>query len=146
MLRESRLPMTIACCVLPSMLCARSVSADTIFFDDFDDGNAQDGTPVTWTPSSGTWDASSGDYVATGTIPRVSRVLAHVLGDTSARSQVRVTGNMTAGIALRRSQHQVGYAGQIRANGTVTIARLDGGPVPVELGTSVVPFNPVQQD
>ena len=54
MLRANHaLPVTIVCCVLTSMLCARAVSAGTIFFDDFNDGNAGDGTPVTWVPGSG---------------------------------------------------------------------------------------------
>jgi hypothetical protein len=140
------LPVTIVCCVLTSMLSARAASAAEIFFDDFNDRNAQDGSPVTWAPSSGTWDAASGDYVATGSIPRVSRVLAHVLGDTSARAQVRVTGTIGAAIALRRPTPLVGYAGEMRANGTMGIARLDGVAVPVALGSAVVPFNPVEQD
>ena len=76
------------------MICAQAASADTIFFDNFNDGNAGDGMPVTWVPGSGTWNASSGDYVATGSLPRVSRVPDHVLGDTSARTQARVVGNV----------------------------------------------------
>src|SRR3954451_5708810 len=108
------LPVTVACCVLTSMFCARAASAAPVFFDDFNDHNAQDGSPVTWVPGTGTWDASSGDYVATGSIPRVSLVPAFLLGDTSARTQVRVTGNIGASIALRRPTPLVGYAGGIR--------------------------------
>src|SRR5436189_6114284 len=51
MLRANRVvPLTIVCCVLTSMFCARAASADTIFFDDFNDRNTQDGSPVTWVP------------------------------------------------------------------------------------------------
>ena len=147
MLHANRvLPATIVCCVLTSMFCARAASAGTIFFDDFNDRNAQDGSPVTWAPGLGTWDASSGDYVATGSTPRVSLVPGHVLGDTSARAQVRVTGTIGASIALRRTAPLVGYAGGIRADGTLEIARKDGPDAPVILGTSLVPFNPVAQD
>ena len=146
MLRANQaLPVTIVCCVLTSMLCAPAASADTIFFDDFNDGNAGDGTPVTWVPGSGTWDASSGDYVATGSLPRVSRVTAHVLGDTSARTQARVVGNVAANLAVRRSGVNHGYAGVIRPDGSMTIAKFGDFP-PVALGSAVVPFNPVQQD
>jgi hypothetical protein len=126
-------------------LCAGAASAATIFSDDFNDGNAQDGTPVTWAPSSGTWDASSGDYVATGSVPRISLVPAHVLGDASARAQVRVTGSIIGASIVLRRQPLFGYAGEIRADGSMVIARVDGA-APIALGTSVVPFNPVAQD
>ena len=146
MLRANQdLPMTIVCCVLTSMLCVQAASAATIFFDDFNDGNAQDGTPVTWVPGSGTWNASSGDYVATGSLPRVSRVLDYVLRDTSVRTQARVVGNVAANLAVRRPGVNQGYGGVIRPDGSMTIARVDGA-VPVALASAVVPFNPVQQD
>ena len=121
---SSKLRLTIACCVLTSMICAQAASAATIFFDDFNDGNAGDGMPVTWVPGSGTWDASSGDYVATGSLPRVSRVPDHVLGDTSARTQARVVGNIAADLAVRRPRVNQGYAGVIRPDGSMAIARL----------------------
>src|SRR5215212_711121 len=127
------------------MLCTRAASAARIFLDDFNDGNAGDGTPVTWVPGSGTWDASSGDYVATGSFPRVSRVLEHVLSDTSARTQARVVGNVAVNLAVRRPGVNEGYAGVIRPDGSMTIARFGVG-APVALGSAVVPFNPVQQD
>ena len=142
---SSKLLLTTVCCFLTSMLCAQAASAATIFFDDFNDGNAGDGTPVTWVPGSGTWNASSGDYVATGSIPRVSRVLAHVLGDTSARTQARVVGNVAANLAIRRPGVDDGYGGVIRPDGSMTIARSDGGNIN-HLASAVVPFNPVAQD
>ena len=142
---SSKLRLTIACCVLTSMLCAPAASGDTIFFDNFNDRNAGDGMPVTWSPDLGTWDASSGDYVATGSLPRVSRVLAHVLGDTSARTQARVVGNVAVNLAVRRLGVSHGYAGVIRPDGSMTIAKFGDFP-PVALGSAVVPFNPVQQD
>ena len=142
----SKLRTTIACCVLTWTICAQTASAETIFFDNFNDRNAGDGMPVTWVPGLGTWDASSGDYVATGSVPRVARVPAHVLGDTSVRAQVRVVGNINAVLGVRRQTPLVGYAGEIQQNGTLQIARVDGAASPVSLGTAVVPFNPVEQD
>ena len=142
---SSRRLLTVACCVLTWMLSAQAASAGMVFFDDFDDGNAGDGMPVTWVPGSGTWDASSGDYVATGSLPRVSRVTDHVLGDTSARTQARVVGNVAVNLAVRRPGVNEGYAGVIRPDGSMTIARFGVG-LPVALGSAVVPFNPVQQD
>ena len=137
--------LAVACCVLTTTIWAQGAAGDTIFFDNFNDGNAGDGMPVTWVPGSGTWDASSGDYVATGSLPRVSRVLAHVLGDTSARTQARVVGNVAANLAVRRPGVNHGYAGVIRPDGSMTIAKFGDFP-PVALGSAVVPFNPVQQD
>jgi hypothetical protein len=134
----------VACCVLTWMLCAPAASAATIFVEDFNDGNAGDGIPETWVPGSGTWNATSGDYVATGSLPRVSRVPEHFLGDTSARTQARVVGNVEAGLAVRRPMVNRGYAGVIRPDGSMSIARVDG--TPVILSSAVVPFNPVQQD
>ena len=142
---SSKRLLIVACCVLTWMICAQAASADTIFFEDFNDGNAGDGKPVTWARGSGTWHASSGDYVATGSLPRISRVPDHVLGDTSVRTQARVVGNVGATIAVRRPRVNQGYAGVIRPDGSMTIARVDGA-VPVALGSAVVPFNPVQQD
>jgi hypothetical protein len=146
LLHESRLPVTILYGVLASMFCARATPAATLFLDNFDDRNSQDGKPVTWDAGLGTWDASSGDYVATGSIPRVSLVPAFDLGDTSARTQARVTGTIGASIALRRPTPLVGYAGGIRADGALSISRVDGTAAAIILGTSVVPFNPVAQD
>ncbi len=140
-----KLLLVVVCSALVSVLCAPAASAATIFFDDFNDGNAGDGMPVTWVAGSGTWDASSGDYVATGSLPRVSRVTAHVLGDTSARTQARVVGNVAANLAVRRPGVNEGYAGVIRPDGSMTIARFGVG-APIALGSAVVPFNPVQQD
>ncbi len=142
---SSKLRLTIACCVLTSAISAQAASAATIFFDNFNDRNAGDGMPVTWSPDLGTWDASSGDYVATGSVPRISRVPTHVLGDTSVRAQVRVVGNINAVLGVRRLMPRVGYAGDLRADGTVAIARVDGAD-PVNLRTAVLPFNPVAQD
>jgi hypothetical protein len=142
--KSSRLLVSIIHCVLTVTLCAPGASAATIFFDDFNDGDAQDGSPVTWAPSLGTWDASSGDYVATGSVPRISLVPAHVLSDASARAQVRVMGNIEAILALRRLPTG-GYSGVIRPDGTVVIGRV-GPDGPMALGSAVVPFNPVEQD
>jgi len=85
------------CVVLGCIMCGicASASADTIFFDDFNDGNAADGMPVTWVLPfagfSGTFDASSGDYVLT---PSDRAVVATVpdliLDNVSIRTQARM--------------------------------------------------------
>jgi hypothetical protein len=78
---------------LAAALCA-CASADTIFFDDFSDGNAADGMPVTWAPLAGfpgTFDASSGDYVLSPSNRAiVATVPDLILGDVSIRAQARM--------------------------------------------------------
>jgi hypothetical protein len=141
----TRLLVSVAYCVLTTTIWAQGACAETIFFDDFNDGNAGDGMPVTWVPGPGTWDASSGDYVATGSLPsRISRVSDRVFGDISARTQARVVGNVSATLGVRQGNQ--GYAGTIQPNGTMAIARLDAPDSPILLGSAVVPFNPVQED
>ena len=85
------------CVVLGCIMCGicASASAQTIFFDDFNDGNSTDGMPVTWVLPfagfSGSFDASSGDYVLT---PSDRAIVASVpdliLGDVSIRAQARM--------------------------------------------------------
>ena len=86
--------------ILLLAICAPA-SADTVFFDNFSDGNAADGMPVTWDPLAGfpgTFDASSGDFVLTPSNRAiVATVPALVLGDVSIRSQVRVLDQPTSG-------------------------------------------------
>jgi hypothetical protein len=65
-----------------------------VFFDDFDDRDAEDGNPVTWVPVPGfpgTFDASSGDYLlATSERAIVTGVPAYELEDVSIRTPVRI--------------------------------------------------------
>ncbi|MFV1966266.1 MAG: hypothetical protein ACC628_12650 [Pirellulaceae bacterium] len=88
----------VVCCVFAAVTCTQAASADTIFRDTFSDGDAEDGMPVTWTPtdSPGIRDAVSGDYVFTP-VPESedffsSDVLNVILEDTSIRSRLRVSG------------------------------------------------------
>lgn len=144
---SSKRLLIIGCLLLVSMISTRHALADTIFFDDFDDGDAEDAMPVDWVPGGGTWDASSGDYVVTGSIPRFSLVSGHSsLGDVSIRTQVELDGTVGGGLAVRRTSPLAGYAGQIQPDRTIEILRVDGTPVPVFLGTSTVPFDPLVQD
>jgi hypothetical protein len=84
---------TAAICLL-ALAVSAGTSASTIFFEDFNDGNAADGTPVSWlqVPGfSGTFDASSGDYfLAPSDRAIVTTVPALKLQDVSIRTQVRI--------------------------------------------------------
>jgi hypothetical protein len=84
------------------------IVAKTVFFDDFNDGNAGDGQPVSWVPLlagfPGTYDASSGDYRLKPSAPggsSVSVVLQNV-PNVSIRAQVRIpeTSDINDNIAL----------------------------------------------
>jgi len=123
--------------------------ANTVFFDDFNDGDAGDGMPVTWAPERGTWDASSGDYVASDPMQIVSISLVpeyNTLGETSVRTQVSAIGTTGLGPGVRRAPGPFGYVGFIDVDGTLGINRVDGAPAAIELASSVVPFNAVDKD
>jgi hypothetical protein len=97
MTRQS-LSHAVAACFLVAAMCA-GASAGTVFFDDFNDGNAVDGMPVTWDPVvpqfPGSYDASSGDYLLTpppggATISFMAALARDILiPDVSIRAQVR---------------------------------------------------------
>jgi hypothetical protein len=77
------------------LLALSSLShSETVFFDDFNDRDAEDGDPVEWVPVPGfpgTFDASSGDYVlAPSERAIVTGVPAFELDDVSIRTQVSV--------------------------------------------------------
>jgi hypothetical protein len=85
---------------------ALQASAATVFFDDFSDGDAQDGMPVTWTEAiGGDYDATSGDYVLTATPGggvMLSTVVDITLTDFSIRTQVRTSSELgTVFVAAR---------------------------------------------
>jgi hypothetical protein len=84
---------------------AIQASAATVFFDDFSDGDAQDGMPVTWTEAiGGDYDATSGDYVLTAT-PGGGVMLSTVditLTDFSIRTQVRTSSEFGSVFVLAR--------------------------------------------
>lgn len=84
--------------VVSSAVCALPAQGNTIFRDTFNDGNAEDGVPVMWTPRPdrpGDYNASSGDYILSPFLPGssenlTSQALDFTLTDTSIRSQVRL--------------------------------------------------------
>jgi hypothetical protein len=136
----------VALCLFAWLTCGLAATAETIFVDRFVDGNAEDGIPATWVPQLGAWDASTGDYVASGPSPKITLVPEHVLTDTSIRAQVRAGGNVGVGLGVRRGLGPVGYAGVLLPDGTLGFNRVDGAPVPVILGFARVPLNLMEQD
>lgn len=110
------------------------VRAGDLFYDDFEDGNAADGSPVKWAPfagfSDGVFDAKSGDFVLTSNTeegPLVALADGLSAEDVSLRTQVRVDGTVD-GIAL--FARFVGgvhtYQAGIESDGDVYIGWNDG--------------------
>ena len=140
---------TITCLVFTWIAVPHMATAATIILDTFDDGDAEDGMPVTWVPGAGTWDASSGDYTVRGPALKESWVPEHILGDTSIRTRVRLSGEGLPGrgvsIQFRKQGGNFGngYAGSLLANGTIGFARVQPFTI---LGAAIAPFEVLSQD
>lgn len=97
-MRGERVSQIRKCCVAIVLLVANASvgGGATMFYDDFSDGNAEDGTPVSWSRSS---DFRTGDlHVSNGLTLESNGALGViaadlVLSDTSVRTQVRLSGD-----------------------------------------------------
>ena len=123
-------------------LC-QQMPAATVFYDDFDDGNAADGTPVTWVVQGawpfGTFNVADGDLRVTATqsgSPAVIGVSALTLGDASIRAQVRLEGTSDESVAVFLRGAESGGVGKSHA---IEIAA-DGG-LWVGVANEFVPMN-----
>jgi len=133
-----------------------------VFCEDFSDGDAQDGMPVTWTegPNQDGFDATSGDYVVTATTNdhfKFSTVVDEVLTDVSIRTQVR-TSSVEGGAFLSARlldplalPSPGNYFGGIKYDpnlgGThLILGRSDGGNFTFFGGNPVLPFDVRTED
>jgi RNA polymerase sigma factor (sigma-70 family) len=126
--------------------------AETIFFDNFDDGDAGDGSPVAWVPvpgASGTFDASTGDYVVAPSQYFASAgVPQHIVSDVSIRAQVRVLEPSGAGggpylIARGSRSSGIAYTARVNEDGLAAIERTS----PVQTFASVrTDLRPLEED
>ncbi|MFV1969243.1 MAG: PEP-CTERM sorting domain-containing protein [Pirellulaceae bacterium] len=149
--------------ILGTLVVTANVHAAVVFFDDFNDGDAEDGNPVTWTPNpgggclDGTYDASSGDYhfwnrssTPSGCMHAVAE--EYELDSTSVRTQF-LQGTKNVGIQLRgNSAESSSYIGVLhRDAGKLFIYREDP-PIDSTSGNLVLlneaklPFNPLILD
>jgi hypothetical protein len=107
--------------------------AATTWFDDFSDGNAEDGNPLTWSPHpalSGDYNATSGDYIFTppGSEAMAASVEDAVFSGVSVRVRARTVMNGNVGMIGRLDFTTVsGYTGFIDAGGTLFLDRVTGG-------------------
>lgn len=110
--------------------------AGELFYDDFNDGDVQDGHPVSWSPggfSGGIRDASSGDLVITNTFNSTTYVVSadNMYDDVSIQSQLRITGPeppdvSTAGV-FARSLDDDAILASVSSTGVMALATyIDG--------------------
>jgi hypothetical protein len=146
---------SVVTCFLVSAMCA-GASADTIFFDNFNDRNAEDGMPVTWE----TYPGFEGDFSAmTGDLlhaPDINLAMATgvpglLLGDTSIRAQVRMVETGTSIGMLGRATSEelvVSHGGGISANGVLFIIREEPefGSNPTSLASVPSDLDPFAED
>ena len=127
-----------------------------VFCDDFTDGDARDGKPVSWRPLGNT-NASieENDLIVTGNIPfdNLAIVQGVNLADVSIRARVRLFEESAMGVAVRdggvRGNGGCNYAGWIDAESAVDVenAGLNIGCSPEEIGDAVpLDFDAGEQD
>jgi hypothetical protein len=113
-----------------SYIISQSVSAATLFIDDFEDGSATDGSPVTWSPHPnpsfrGQHQVENGQYVITrgeNSQAGVATVDGFLASDVSIRALVRKTGTRgELGLLARGSVlgSETAYQGGIHTDGRV---------------------------
>jgi hypothetical protein len=100
-----------------------------VFLDDFEDGSATDGVPVTWSPApgaTGSFEVIDGDYVLTrprDTEEMYSRVNQYTLADTSIRTQARLIGSNAwwFGLGARGNVGDGTYVALLKNNASLEI-------------------------
>lgn len=132
-------------------------TAQVLFEDDFEDGNAQDGVPVNWvtrTLTGADYGVISGDFVfqaGPDFVPGGDALAADpvdfVLEDSSEVAQVRgVAPFANMGIGARWNEAQsTGYWNAIFGDGSFYIGRSDGSGY-VILASGNVPFDVTSRD
>ena len=102
-----------------------------VFLDDFEDGSATDGAPVTWTPvpsATGSFEVIDGDYVLTRPSP-IEEMYCYVnqyttLADTSIRTQARlIPGGWWLGLFTRGNLGEGLYISLLKNNERLEIWR-----------------------
>jgi hypothetical protein len=130
----------LASFVLVLTLVGSVATGGIVFLDDFEDGSATDGAPVTWTPwpgATGSFEVIDGDFVMTRP-SNIEEMYCYVdkymtQADTSIRTQARLIGSTAwwLGLLARGNTAPTMYALLLFNNGRLEIWRF--GPTP---GTS----------
>ncbi|MHC4521783.1 MAG: hypothetical protein ACYTAS_24585, partial [Planctomycetota bacterium] len=126
-----------------------------VFVDDFEDGSATDGAPVTWSSVSGfagSYEVVDGDYVLTRPTSyeeMYSGVDQYTLADTSIRTQARLIGSGAwwFGLGARNNRGVGTYVVLWRNNGRLEIWRFGASAyVGSMLASAYVGIDPRAQD
>ena len=125
-----------------------------VFLDDFEDGSATDGAPVTWTPVpglTGSFEVIGGDYVLTRPTDSEDMyciVNQYTLADTSIRTQARlIPGGWWFGIGARGNVGVGTYIALLKNNERLEIWRLGASAhVGSMLASADVGIDPRAQD
>ncbi|WP_433789153.1 family 16 glycoside hydrolase [Actinoplanes sp. CA-252034] len=120
-----------ASAVLLSAVFSGPARAETLFGDNFDDGNA-DG----WSRNGGAWSVAGGIYQQT-TAGGNARALAGATSWTDYTVQARVNTTGTAGVAARATSTSQYYTLVVTGAGTAQLQRVSGGTA-TALGTATV--------
>jgi hypothetical protein len=146
----------IALCIFVGcVIAATSVYGATVFYDDFSDGDLQDGDPVTWVPDTEPDDVIAvvdGDLVisAAGSVGGSGRAstVGLNLENASIRTQVRLIEGNVFGVGARwnpsfPSNSARGYFGYVDAEGEVGLGVNGSGEF---LGWVMTDLQPLQED
>jgi RNA polymerase sigma factor (sigma-70 family) len=146
---------TLAPGIVPGLM--GTASAATVFFDDFEDGSATDGSPVAWQAATGRYPATTfsvlqGDLHLTVSQSNTSGSmfvpLPQALADASIQAVVRLEGggNDYAGVFARADNNGVSHTLEIEADGDVFLGIAVSG---VGMGTFTqvaTDLRPTQED
>jgi hypothetical protein len=141
------LTFTLAVAMLTLVVCAGPAQAVTTWFDDFSDGNAEDGNPLTWVPQPalpGDYNATSGNYIFTpgfgaGNDDSMAAAVEETsFTDISVRTRTRSEGSGNVGAIGRLDFATVsGYIGLVDYGGLLILSRVEGGQVNEDFDLSV---------
>ncbi len=145
----------LASFVVVLTLVGSVTTGEIVFLDDFEDGSATDGAPVTWSPVpgyNGSFDVIDGDYVLTRPTNR-EEMYCYVnqymtLADVSIRTQARlIPGGWWFGIGARGNVGVGTYIALLKNNERLEIWRLGASAhVGSMLASADVGIDPRAQD
>ena len=131
------LTLVLAVIVLTLAVCSVPAQAVDTWFDDFSDGNAEDGDPLTWTPHpalEGDYNATSGDYILTpgfgaGDDDTMAASIEDItFTDVSVRTRARTVMAGNVGLIARMDAATIsGYIGLVDSGSNLIMSRVEGG-------------------
>ncbi len=131
------LTLSLAVVVLTLGVCSGPAQAVDTWFDDFSDGNAEDGDPLTWTPHPalpGDYNATSGDYILTPGFgagsgdTMATSIEDETFTDVSVRTRALTVMEGNVGLIARLDIATVsGYIGLVDSGSNLIMSRVVNG-------------------